>query len=200
MGATWMAAQRAGVNYGTNADVVVHAERAAKRAGDLLAAEIRELAMTRLEEYPVESPIEAIFAAWFVAMKRTHGDFFCYAFELMPQEWVQAGGHDYRLDFEVWLEDPDLIIEGQRLGVKPFESIAVELDGHDFHERTKDQVTQRNQRDRDLQASGWKVFHFSGSEVHRDPEACVNEVMEYASRALFAFERRITNAKKAESK
>ncbi len=69
--------------------------------------------------------------------------------------------------------------------------IAVEIDGHDFHERTKGQVEDRNRRDRDLQAAGWKVFHFSGAEVYRSPEKCVREVMEYAAGQFHRVRRRL---------
>lgn len=61
-----------------------------------------------------------------------------------------------------------------------FPLIAVEIDGHDFHERTKDQVTYRNRRDRDLQAAGWHVLHFSGGEVVTRPDRCVAEALRAA--------------------
>ena len=62
--------------------------------------------------------------------------------------------------------------------------IAVELDGHDFHEKTKAQVAYRNRRDRDLQSAGWTIFHFSGSELFREPCNCVREVMDFAARKI----------------
>ena len=56
--------------------------------------------------------------------------------------------------------------------------VAIELDGHDFHERTKEQVALRNERDRSApQADGWTVLHFSGSELVRDPLKCVQSVL-----------------------
>lgn len=54
--------------------------------------------------------------------------------------------------------------------------IIVECDGHDFHERTKEQAQRDKSRDRYLQASGWKVLRFTGSELHQDAEKCVDEV------------------------
>ena len=74
--------------------------------------------------------------------------------------------------------------------------IAVELDGHDFHERTKEQVTYRNQRDRLLQAAGWAVFHFSGSELYRGQMECVVAVAELARQRHEAAE--LERAKRAE--
>lgn len=55
--------------------------------------------------------------------------------------------------------------------------LVVELDGHEFHERTKEQAQRDKSRDRQLQALGWKVLRFTGTEVYRDPRACALEVV-----------------------
>lgn len=55
--------------------------------------------------------------------------------------------------------------------------IVVECDGHEFHEKTKEQVERDNKRDRYLQQEGWRVFRFSGSEIHNDADKCVDEVL-----------------------
>lgn len=55
--------------------------------------------------------------------------------------------------------------------------LCVELDGHDFHERTKEQAKRDKSRDRELQASGWVVLRFTGSEVFNDPYECASETM-----------------------
>ena len=54
--------------------------------------------------------------------------------------------------------------------------IIVECDGHDFHDRTKEQAQRDKSRDRFLQSRGWRVFRFTGSEIHRDAHKCVDEV------------------------
>ena len=41
--------------------------------------------------------------------------------------------------------------------------IVVECDGHDFHEKTKDQVARDKSRVRDLEIAGWRVLRFTGS-------------------------------------
>ncbi len=53
---------------------------------------------------------------------------------------------------------------------------AIELDGHDFHERTKEQAAHDKKRDRALVAAGWKVLRFTGSEVWRDVAECADQV------------------------
>ncbi len=74
----------------------------------------------------------------------------------------------YRLDFAVFND-------------KTNRKIAVEVDGHDFHERTKEQASKDRARDRELQRRGWQVFRFTGSDVYRSAHKCASEVVEAAS-------------------
>jgi very-short-patch-repair endonuclease len=54
--------------------------------------------------------------------------------------------------------------------------VAIELDGHEFHERSKAQASKDKSNDRKIQEAGWLVLRFTGSEIWRDPFACVDEV------------------------
>ncbi len=54
--------------------------------------------------------------------------------------------------------------------------LVVEVDGHDFHERTKEQAQRDRSRDRTLTAAGYTVFRFTGSELFRDMDKSINEV------------------------
>jgi very-short-patch-repair endonuclease len=55
--------------------------------------------------------------------------------------------------------------------------IAVECDGHAFHERTKEQAGRDKSRDRALQTAGLRVFRFTGSEIWRDPIKCARDIV-----------------------
>ena len=71
----------------------------------------------------------------------------------------------YRVDFRVaayWtrFDDENLVDEHWCRG-----EVLVECDGHDFHERTKEQASHDKRKDRDLQAAGFKVFRYTGSDV-----------------------------------
>lgn len=57
----------------------------------------------------------------------------------------------------------------------------VEVDGHDFHEKTKEQASRDKKRDRILQAAGFQVFRFTGSDVWNRSIECANEVLAAAS-------------------
>ncbi len=55
--------------------------------------------------------------------------------------------------------------------------IAVELDGFEFHEKTKEQAISDKERDRNLQQEGYFVARFSGSEVYADPKEILFKIM-----------------------
>lgn len=55
-------------------------------------------------------------------------------------------------------------------------AVGIELDGHEFHERTPDQAQRDKSRDRQLfRDYGVPVIRFTGSEVYRDPFACAED-------------------------
>jgi hypothetical protein len=112
-----------------------------------------------------ESPLEAAFAAWWVALGHGRG----FEVWLRHQVEVEAEGRTWRLDLVLTPTGRFESLRNHPLCPK----IAIELDGHDFHERTKEQVARRNQRDRVLGMSGWTVWHISGSEFHANPEKVV---------------------------
>lgn len=70
-----------------------------------------------------------------------------------------------------------------------YRAVIVELDGHDYHERTKEQVIGRNQRDRDFQDKGYLVLHFSGTELYRDPFGVIGKVGDVAMDEFAAFRK-----------
>lgn len=60
---------------------------------------------------------------------------------------------------------------------------AVECDGHDFHEKTKEQAKHDRSRDRYFQSCGLIILRYTGSEIFADSLHCAND-------ALKTFERR----------
>jgi len=87
----------------------------------------------------------------------------------------------YRPDFVFWriVADPT--------GGDPFHAtkVIVECDGHEFHERTKEQATRDKARDRNLQALGFQVFRFTGSEIFAQACKCALEVNHYLSESAY---------------
>lgn len=89
----------------------------------------------------------------------------------------QVGIGPYRVDFALVAvavshdaDDPKKM---------PLLKIAIECDGHDFHERTKEQAAHDRARDRYLQAAGLTVLRFTGSEIWRSAEGCRDEIISH---------------------
>lgn len=116
-----------------------------------------------------ESPIEQIFALYFLKAANETG-FADNAFLLFkPQKLISVtGGKVYRVDF---------MIQAQIYG--KWVSLIVECDGHDYHERTKEQAAADKQRDRLLKAAGYEVIRFTGSEICKNPYNCALETVEF---------------------
>ncbi|MEL7469967.1 MAG: DUF559 domain-containing protein [Pseudomonadota bacterium] len=53
----------------------------------------------------------------------------------------------------------------------------VECDGHDFHEKTKQQAARDKQRDRWFLSRGWPTMRFTGSEIYNRGGRCADEVI-----------------------
>jgi hypothetical protein len=83
---------------------------------------------------------------------------------LLQQLWVTTHDARHRLDFALVNPSADVFV-------------AVEVDGVEWHDRTPEQAERDKSRDRKLTASGWLTLRFAGREVHRDPAACVAEVL-----------------------
>lgn len=81
--------------------------------------------------------------------------------------WItpQAPIGPYRVDLLIWFSYG-----------KTVAGIAVECDGHDFHEKTKEQASRDKKRDREILKAGFPVVRFSGSDIYRSPADCVEQI------------------------
>lgn len=126
-----------------------------------------------------ESPIEELLLAAMFADHRVHEFDLIFMGDLQPSDrflrgetvWVhqQAKIGSYRADFLIHDASKPLELAEPRYMI-------VECDGHDFHERTKEQARRDKQRDRYFQSRGHKVLRFTGSEIFADPEAVAEEI------------------------
>lgn len=160
--------------------------RGAAIVAESLAARFHDV-LNGAEDFKFESPFEEDFFCWWIAIKDTDAEYyFKDILGLSTQHEVKVGGRDYRLDFTIcWEDPPDYAVDAYHMECEvPFPKIAIEVDGHDFHERTKEQVAYRDKRDRDLQVDGWIVFHVSGSAFYRNPEKLVRELIEKCSKVV----------------
>jgi hypothetical protein len=92
----------------------------------------------------------------------------------------QATIGDFRVDFLILAMDMQ-----KNPGERPPEGrvwrkLVVECDGHQFHERTKEQAAKDRSRDRWLSSKNYDVFRFTGSEIWRDPWECADQILCWA--------------------
>jgi len=114
---------------------------------------------------PARSPIEELF---YVAASGP-------AFMLDVNITHEASGFDpYLPDFVLYRVSPRPDGEGWDEA-----ELIVELDGHQFHEKTPEQAEHDKRRDRWFTARGHRVVRFTGREVWRDVHACVAEALEF---------------------
>ncbi len=71
----------------------------------------------------------------------------------------------YRIDFCLRTKDGQVVF--------------IECDGHDFHERTKEQAERDRSRDRAIQAAGIPILRFTGREIWRDAADVFGEIMSF---------------------
>jgi very-short-patch-repair endonuclease len=68
--------------------------------------------------------------------------------------------------------------------------VVVECDGHDFHERTKEQAKRDRGKDRAIQVNGYPILRFTGSEIYADAPKCAAEVVRFIEGRFAEIERR----------
>lgn len=137
-----------------------------------------------------ESPIEQLVAIAFLSSERWSPIVGGLSAEEIAAGWIGIRGDTsspiflstqykpcgkrlgkFRVDFMVGCADPRI-------------KIAIECDGHEFHERTPEQAERDKSRDRDFAASGWTVLRFTGREIHRDSSVVVDAVEKVLKRAI----------------
>lgn len=90
------------------------------------------------------------------------------SFTIRAASQVHVGS--YRVDF---------LLSIARANDEPPLHVAVECDGHDFHEKTKEQAARDKKRDRDLLAMGVQVMRFTGSQIWEDAGECARSVFDF---------------------
>lgn len=152
-----------------------------ERIASMIAGEIlcMEIALSK-----ISSPIERMFWAAFHARTALAGDVFksdtvtfsdgCPS-DIYHLETQKQFGR-FRVDFYItytvygspWVPDDGLST-----------SVCVECDGHDYHERTKEQAAKDRARDRYFTLKGIPFMRFTGSEIWKDAFGCVEQVREF---------------------
>ena len=123
---------------------------------------------TKLTESPIETAfltaLEGLGRIQFTDVIISDEDF--ASVRHVETYWIQVTPQakigDYRVDFLISFKAGDAK-----------ETLIVECDGHDFHDRTPDQASRDRERDRALVSPGYKVFRFTGTDINRRAVECV---------------------------
>jgi very-short-patch-repair endonuclease len=113
-----------------------------------------------------QSPIEQLM---FIALNEQLEKVLPYYttdFFIKPQDKIEVNKSKYRVDFFIATCYRD-----------KYHGFVIECDGHDFHEKTKEQAKKDKKRDRDLVQEGYTVIRFTGSEIYKNPTICAREVI-----------------------
>lgn len=105
-----------------------------------------------------------------------------YRTSLILQPQVHIGS--FRVDFVLSAWTSGVINNAHKRSVMEphWRKLVIECDGHEYHERTKEQAARDRSRDRDLNNLGYEVFRFTGSELWRDPWDCADQLYIWALR------------------
>jgi very-short-patch-repair endonuclease len=140
----------------------------------------REWLISRYAGKKSDSPIEALFTASFDLLRDRLQVPMAPVVRLEQQVAI---GH-YRADVVLTCKTPS----GDE------KRLVVELDGHEFHERTKEQAAKDRSRDRWMLQQQLTVIRFTGSEVWNDPFTCCEQTAEHIHQLVHGMTRKAAKA------
>lgn len=159
---------------------VMEANQAFKDMGDTSRILSLDDIQERMEDWigvlnQTQSPIEEILAAGLLFSVDGYQDIKFDWFPGSTQELKREGwGAVFSCQGHVETYRPDFVITCYCNGRE--KQIAIECDGHDFHEKTKQQAQRDKARDRVFAKKGITLLRFTGSEIYKDPRACIEEI------------------------
>lgn len=108
-----------------------------------------------------------------------HGSLLIRTIEDDPD--VDIYGHE-GADHIDWLDVyANVKVESYRIDIivkSTYGLVAIECDGHDWHDRTKQQAAYDRARDRWMLQNGIATIRFTGSEIHHSADKCASEAMD----------------------
>lgn len=90
---------------------------------------------------------------------------------IRPQQEIETETKTYRVDLKI-----SIYCDGHDENNFEF---CIEFDGHEFHEKTKEQAQYDKQRDREIQRVGYSIIHYTGREAWNDPEKVIDDIFNH---------------------
>ncbi len=161
-------------------NVLEFLNRASKLHAEAQEAQFYNDALDDIEGFKIESPIEQMF--WAAVQAQCSAN----RIDVNPDPYVNSRGilvTGYGISMEtqypVGKYRVDFLLSQSGIGPEEILTpIVIELDGHAFHDKDKRQRAYEKARDRALVRAGYRVFHFTGSEVVADPFRVAYEALE----------------------
>jgi hypothetical protein len=149
-----------------------------------IAEEFQEYCEDVFIDHKIESSIEQLFfielhyqLEGFNAEPREASKFY-----IIPQyEIITKEGERYRVDFLIYYTE-NVFWMNSREDYPQYHKdkvLLIELDSFLWHGQTPEQFEQEKKRERDLMNEDYKIMRFSGREIVRDVEKCVEEAIAY---------------------
>ena len=126
-------------------------------------------------------------------------------FYLIPQFQDKSTGKyiiDFRVSFIDYIINTDLQYKFSEKALMQIKEpkLGVELDSHQWHERTKEQAQRDKERERLLIANEWKLLRFTGREVYRNPEKCLDELESVAINMAYDWYKKLEQSQENKGK
>lgn len=154
----------------------------------------REVLDEIFQEARGDSPIEKLF---FTALQyqvwRNVSEYSRFVVADAEEAETLAKSYQHNIDEPTIIIRPQAQLDGWRVdflihaydfarkgGPKGWRKLIVECDGHDFHERTKQQAAKDRSRDREVQLRDYSVLRFTGSEIYKNAWECADQVTFWA--------------------
>lgn len=152
-------------------NVLAFLDRASKLHAQAQEMQFYNDALDDIEGFNIESPIEQMF--WAAIHAQCHANRIAVnADPYIDSRGVIRNGYGIHISAQFRVDKYRVDFKLTQSGIGPDEiltPIIVELDGHAFHDKDKRQRAYEKARDRALVRAGYRVFHFTGSEVVADP-------------------------------
>jgi very-short-patch-repair endonuclease len=163
-------------------NVLEFLQRASDLHGKRCAENFNQDMYCQILDRPIESPIEQLFFIAANALAESENE------RLNPDPYYNNKGVEIlgpglymNYQHQIGKYRVEFVFAVRRGGkAEEFPSVVVELDGHDFHDKNKQQRSYEKARDRHLVKAGYKVVHYTGSDVVKDPFKVAFEVFELA--------------------
>ena len=165
-------------------NVLEFINKCSKEVGSFQDDNFNQEIWNNCQDLEMESPIEQIFYCALQALIvfnyidssdpiEINGKYYAPGIGVFPQQKVGNYRCDFKVNYETFPRQDGI----QRIN----KSIIVECDSQQFHERTERERRYEKIRDRYFTAKGYKIFHFTGSEIVNKPYQVAAEVIAYVT-------------------